>query len=173
MPGFPKQHSWKTALHSFEHALVSYMCCQALHQEPVTVYLPGAETPRTDDPPYFYKGTVASVDMSHCRGAGGPVQKVHIHRYPLDRRDFACSDKPLAGKKVAVLVETEYIYDEIQYYKKHVEELGGELHLLSTFGGYRRRTSSTTSTAPTARSLVCIGLRLRNASRKWSPATTT
>ena len=43
--------------------------------------------------------------------------------------------KPLAGKKVAVLVETEYIYDEIQYYKKHVEELGGELHLLSYLWG--------------------------------------
>ncbi len=43
--------------------------------------------------------------------------------------------KPLAGKKVAVLVETEYIYDEIEYYKKHVAELGGELHLLSYLWG--------------------------------------
>lgn len=39
--------------------------------------------------------------------------------------------KPLAGKKVAVLVETEYIYDEIQFYRHHVAELGGELTLLS------------------------------------------
>jgi protease I len=40
-------------------------------------------------------------------------------------------DKPLSGKKVAVLVETEFIHDEIEYYKRRVPELGGELHLLS------------------------------------------
>ena len=45
------------------------------------------------------------------------------------------SEKPLAGKKVAVLVETEYIHDEIEYYKKRVPELGGELHLLSYLWG--------------------------------------
>jgi uncharacterized protein len=45
------------------------------------------------------------------------------------------SEKPLAGKKVAVLVETEYIYDEIEYYKKRVPELGGEVHLLSYLWG--------------------------------------
>lgn len=39
--------------------------------------------------------------------------------------------KILEGKKVAVLVETEYIYDEIVFYRQQVEALGGELHLLS------------------------------------------
>ena len=43
--------------------------------------------------------------------------------------------QPLAGKKVAVLVETEYIYDEIEYYKRRVPELGGDLHLLSHLWG--------------------------------------
>ena len=38
---------------------------------------------------------------------------------------------PLKGKRVAVLAETEYIYKEIQFYKKCVAELGGELDLLT------------------------------------------
>ncbi len=40
-------------------------------------------------------------------------------------------EKPLAGKRVALLVETEYIHDEIVYYQQQVESLGGELHLLT------------------------------------------
>jgi protease I len=40
-------------------------------------------------------------------------------------------DKPLTGKRVALLVETEYIHDEIVYYQQQVERLGGELHLLT------------------------------------------
>lgn len=45
------------------------------------------------------------------------------------------SDKPLSGKKVAVLVETEYIYDEIEYYLRRVPELGGEVTLLTYLWG--------------------------------------
>jgi protease I len=45
------------------------------------------------------------------------------------------SQMPLEGKKVAVLVETEYIYDEIEYYKRRVPELGGELHLITHLAG--------------------------------------
>lgn len=44
-------------------------------------------------------------------------------------------DKPLFGKKVAVLVETEYIHDEIEFYKKRIPELGGELTLLCYLWG--------------------------------------
>ena len=44
-------------------------------------------------------------------------------------------DLPLLGKKVAVLVETEYIHAEIEYYKHRVPELGGELHLMSDLRG--------------------------------------
>jgi protease I len=44
-------------------------------------------------------------------------------------------DKPLAGKRVALLVETEYIYDEVIYYQQQVEAMGGELHLLSHLWG--------------------------------------
>ena len=41
----------------------------------------------------------------------------------------------LKGKRVAVLVETEYIYDEIEYYKERVAALGGELELLTYLWG--------------------------------------
>ena len=45
------------------------------------------------------------------------------------------TDKPLLGKKIAVLVETEYIYDEIEYYLRRVPELGGEVTLLTYLWG--------------------------------------
>lgn len=47
---------------------------------------------------------------------------------------------PLSGKKVAVLVETEFIQDEIAYYRKRVPELGGELHLLSYLWGEKQKS---------------------------------
>jgi hypothetical protein len=37
-PGFPKQHAWKNAMHSFEHVLVSYLVCQQLHRNEVPLY---------------------------------------------------------------------------------------------------------------------------------------
>jgi deglycase len=46
------------------------------------------------------------------------------------------NDLPLHQKKVAVLVETEFIHDEIEYYKRRIPELGGELHLLSYLWGH-------------------------------------
>jgi protease I len=41
------------------------------------------------------------------------------------------ASQPLRGKRVAVLVETEYIHDEVEYYKSHVPALGGELQILT------------------------------------------
>jgi len=49
-------------------------------------------------------------------------------------------DKPLQGKRVALLLETEYIYDEVLYYQQQVELLGGELHLLSYLWGEESKT---------------------------------
>jgi protease I len=49
-------------------------------------------------------------------------------------------NKPLQGKKVALLVETEYIYDEVEYYKKQVAELGGELQLLTYLWNQKCKT---------------------------------
>jgi len=50
------------------------------------------------------------------------------------------TQRTLEGKKVAVLVETEYIYDEIVFYRQQVEALGGELHLLSYLWGKPQMT---------------------------------
>ena len=49
-------------------------------------------------------------------------------------------EKPLTGKRVALLVETEYIHDEIVFYQQQVEALGGELHLLTYLWGEASRT---------------------------------
>ncbi len=44
-------------------------------------------------------------------------------------------DKPLTGKRVAVLLETEYIHDEIEYYLKNFLEKGAQVELLSYLWG--------------------------------------
>lgn len=44
-------------------------------------------------------------------------------------------EKSLLGKKIAVLVETEYIHAEIEFYKTRIPELGGEVMLLSYLWG--------------------------------------
>ncbi|MEJ2044846.1 MAG: DJ-1/PfpI family protein [Reinekea sp.] len=49
-------------------------------------------------------------------------------------------NQPLQGKKVALLLETEYIYDELTYYQEKVSELGGELHLMSYLWGEDSKT---------------------------------
>ncbi|WNO09992.1 DJ-1/PfpI family protein [Teredinibacter sp. KSP-S5-2] len=49
-------------------------------------------------------------------------------------------NQSLAGKKVALLLETEYIYDELVYYKQQVEALGGELHVMSYLWGEPSKT---------------------------------
>ncbi len=49
------------------------------------------------------------------------------------------STKPLEGKKIAVLVETEYIHDEIEYYKNHFPALGAEVHVMSYLWGDKSR----------------------------------
>jgi mannose/cellobiose epimerase-like protein (N-acyl-D-glucosamine 2-epimerase family) len=60
--GFPKQHSWKNALHSFEHALVSYMFAQQLQDDPVRLYFAWDEAPSPDRIyPYFYQGRVIDI----------------------------------------------------------------------------------------------------------------
>lgn len=51
------------------------------------------------------------------------------------KSDPTLDDKPLAGKKVAVLVETEFIHEELEYYAKHVPELGGEITFLAHLWG--------------------------------------
>ncbi|MBV9489149.1 MAG: hypothetical protein JO069_05420 [Verrucomicrobia bacterium] len=71
---FPKQHSWKNALHSFEHALVSYLVGQVLHDLPVELYYAFESVPEhTDINPYFY---IAKVDSLEAAGPEAKLQKV-------------------------------------------------------------------------------------------------
>lgn len=59
----PKQHSWKNALHSFEHALVGYIVGQQIHSKPVTLYFPFVKKPAPDAiSPYFYQGNVETME---------------------------------------------------------------------------------------------------------------
>jgi mannose/cellobiose epimerase-like protein (N-acyl-D-glucosamine 2-epimerase family) len=61
---FPKQHSWKNALHSFEHALVGYLTGQQLHGQPVVLHyaFKDAVPPPTEIQPYFFEGKVLSIE---------------------------------------------------------------------------------------------------------------
>lgn len=44
-------------------------------------------------------------------------------------------EKPLLGKRVAILVENEFIYDEIAYYLEYFPEKGAQVELLSYLWG--------------------------------------
>lgn len=45
------------------------------------------------------------------------------------------SDMPLRGKKIAILIESDYYEDEIHYYQHRFPEEGMELHFLSRLWG--------------------------------------
>lgn len=60
--GIPKQHSWKNALHSFEHALVGYVTAQQLHGKPARLYYAFSnEVDPSTVQPYFYQGKLAKL----------------------------------------------------------------------------------------------------------------
>ena len=50
------------------------------------------------------------------------------------------SQKLLKGKKIAVLMETEFIPEEIERYQKRFTELGAEVHFLSRLWGQGQMT---------------------------------
>ena len=57
---FPKQHSWKNAFHSFEHAIVGYLTGQEIHDLPSTLYFAFNEIPAdvTQIRPYIYAAKI-------------------------------------------------------------------------------------------------------------------
>lgn len=58
---FPKQHSWKNAFHSFEHALIGYLTSQQLHGEPITLHYAFKQDVLDEHiQPYLYFGKVIS-----------------------------------------------------------------------------------------------------------------
>ena len=75
--GFPKQHSWKNALHSFEHALIGYIFAQQLHGEPATLYYAWQNTPQKRQiAPYFYQASVQDISETTSGATGVKHQKV-------------------------------------------------------------------------------------------------
>jgi len=61
---FPKQHSWKNAFHSFEHALIGYLTGQQLHGKPVVLHyaFKDAMPPEAEIQPYLFQGKMVSVE---------------------------------------------------------------------------------------------------------------
>ena len=58
----PKQHSWKNAFHSFEHALIGYLTTRQLHGEPIELYYAFSHRPAEGSVhPYLYFGDVESM----------------------------------------------------------------------------------------------------------------
>ncbi len=64
---FPKQHSWKNAFHTFEHAMVGYLTGQELHDLDSELYFAfksDVETPdNTQIRPYSYAAKVKSTEV--------------------------------------------------------------------------------------------------------------
>jgi hypothetical protein len=71
-----KQWAWKSAYHSFEHALIGYIVAQQLHNRPVTLYyaFPSDVLPHAVQP-YFYAGTIRGFEVERDN-QGQRVQKV-------------------------------------------------------------------------------------------------
>ncbi len=62
--GWPKAWPWKSAYHSFEHALVAYLTTSQLQGEPATLYFAFKEAPPAAGliRPYFLSGDLAGFD---------------------------------------------------------------------------------------------------------------
>ncbi len=60
------------------------------------------------------------------------------------------SSAPLAGKKVAVLVESEYIPHEIRAYREQFAALGAEVHFIARLWGQPKQTFESDVDTPSA-----------------------
>jgi protease I len=57
----------------------------------------------------------------------------------MDGENMSYISNEMAGRKVAVLVETEYIHDEIEYYKTFFSSLGAQVDCMTYLWGQRER----------------------------------
>jgi len=64
---YPKEHSWKNAFHSFEHALIGYLTGQQLHGKPAVLYyaFKDAVPPKAEIQPYVFQAKVRSIDVNN------------------------------------------------------------------------------------------------------------
>jgi mannose/cellobiose epimerase-like protein (N-acyl-D-glucosamine 2-epimerase family) len=76
MRQLPKQWAWKSAYHSFEHALVGYIVAQQLEGEPVTLYYSfHGDTPANLVHPYYFSGGVGGIEVMP-QNQGSRTQRV-------------------------------------------------------------------------------------------------
>ena len=74
---YPKAWAWKSAYHSFEHALVGYITAQYLHSQPARLhYAFQKPVEQSLIHPYYFPGTVQAVDVSQGAGGGSSYQTV-------------------------------------------------------------------------------------------------
>ena len=77
---YPKAWAWKSAYHSFEHALVGYITSQYLHGQPAALHY---SFQKAVDPavihPYYFPGTVQSIETA-TDTAGTMYQTVSFAR---------------------------------------------------------------------------------------------
>ena len=60
---FPKQHIWKNAFHSFEHALVGYICSQHFQNKQIKLYFAFSDDPEpVTVTPYNFSGKLRRTD---------------------------------------------------------------------------------------------------------------
>jgi mannose/cellobiose epimerase-like protein (N-acyl-D-glucosamine 2-epimerase family) len=61
---YPKQHAWKNAFHSFEHALIGYLTGQQLHGKPVVLHYAFKDLvpPPREIQPYLFEAKVSSIE---------------------------------------------------------------------------------------------------------------
>jgi len=73
---YPKAWQWKSAYHSFEHALVSYLTAQYLHGQPARLhYAFQKAVDQGSIHPYYFPGAIQSVDVT-TDSAGNQYQTV-------------------------------------------------------------------------------------------------
>ncbi len=71
----PKAWHWKTAYHSFEHALVGYITANGTRKAPATLYYAFKTEPdKTTVQPYLYKATLDALEKAGNQG-GFAIQK--------------------------------------------------------------------------------------------------
>lgn len=67
--GMPKAWPWKSAYHSFEHALVGYITTQQIESQPVTLYYAFVAPPTSADiHPYFFSAAQQSSETTNEQG---------------------------------------------------------------------------------------------------------
>lgn len=75
---FPKQHSWKNAFHTFEHAIVGYLTGQEIHDLPSRLYFAFKQLPTdiTQIRPYLYSAKVKSIKSPKIESIPGYGKQV-------------------------------------------------------------------------------------------------